>query len=152
MAMARIIRKEGSAVPKAVAMAPCVFLRLVANEDTDIDSEHTRTTLGDGYQVEHLVLAHPLVAVDDFLFYQWNHGISTPEGEHANLKERAERLPIEITHNTLHFSLFTFASTHFLAFTKASIHGVTSSMRRSHGYQAHCHGKMARSKWGIMAR
>ena len=61
--------------------------QLITNECGNIDGEDTGTTLGNGYQVKHLVLRYPLLSVHYLFLYQRYHGISTTKGEYANLKE-----------------------------------------------------------------
>ena len=70
--------------------------QLISDEGSDIDGEDARTTLGNGNQVEHLVFRHPLLPVNHLFLNQRNHGISTTEGEYANLKESLKRFPVEI--------------------------------------------------------
>ena len=82
-----------------------------------------------------------------------NHHRSPPPPSPLPTVKRRERRKEKKRSDALYVtSYFIFSSTHLRALTKASIHGVTSSARRSRGYHAFCHGKMARSRCGIIAR
>ena len=84
-----------------------------------------------------------------------NHHRSPPPPSPLPTVKRRERRKEKKRSDALYvtsYSYFIFSSTHLRALTKASIHGVTSSARRSRGYHAFCHGKMARSRCGIIAR
>ena len=83
-------QERGKGSTKSRCNGTTHVLQLIADKDGDVDGEHTRTALGNGYQVEHLLLFHPAVLVDYLFFYQRYHGISTTKGEYANLKEGLE--------------------------------------------------------------
>jgi len=136
--------KRGQGGGKGGREGSAVFVELIAHEGADVHGENTGTALSDGYQVEQLFAVNPMVAVHHLRLDDGNHGIATAEGDYANLKEGSEQFKV-------HSAQF-LASSHLRALTKASIQGVTSSAWRLPGYQAHCQGKMARSRWGIMAR
>ena len=82
MAMARMMRNEGSAVPNAV--------HLVSYEDADVDGKYARAALGDGEHVDKLVLAHPPSLLYHFGFDEGYHGVASTQGEGANLDKRLE--------------------------------------------------------------
>ena len=124
----------------------------VAFKSADVDSEDSRAALRYGNKVEHLLTGGPLVLVHHLLFYNRYHGVSTPEGECANLKEGFEQCQIEILHSKTRKCTYFLSSIHLRALTKASIHGVTSSLRCAASCHPSCHGKMARSRCGIIAR
>ena len=138
-------RGEGSA--KGGAKGSWQLAQFVSDEYAHVDGKDTGTTLCDGDDVEELLLFEPMAAVHYLALDNGNHGVSTPKGECANLEEVAEQMPVDTSCHHL-----VCCSIQRRALTNASIHGVTSSFWRSAGYQPFCQGKMARSRWGIMAR
>ena len=85
--MPRKMHEGGESRSKSSGNGTTHLFQLIADEDGNVDGKHTRTALGDGYQVEHLVLFYPFVLVHHLFLYQGYHGISTTQGEYANLKE-----------------------------------------------------------------
>ena len=68
------------------------FMQLIADESADVDGEDAGTALGNGNQVEQLLLLHPLVLLCHLGLDNRNHGIAAAEGDHANLKECLEKI------------------------------------------------------------
>ena len=81
-------RSEGRADGSTLAA------QLVADERGDVDGEYTRTALGNGYEVDKLLTAHPLVLLHHFRFDNGNHGIAASQREGAYLEEGLKTVPV----------------------------------------------------------
>ena len=66
--MARMMRKDGSTVPKAVMMLPRNSSQAIADEDGYVDREDTRRRLGYGKQVYKIFFGYPSALRNDFVF------------------------------------------------------------------------------------
>ena len=90
--MARIMRKEGSIVPRAVTMLPPYSTQAVAYEYGYVDRKDARRRLGDGKQVYKILFGYPPAFRYDFVLNQWNHGIAAANGECTDFKRKWKML------------------------------------------------------------
>ena len=75
--------------------APCLF-DPVTDENGDIDGKNPRQGIGDGQQVDEFFLFQPAPA-DDIAFDQWDHRLTSANGEHADFGEDEKQS--EISHS-----------------------------------------------------
>lgn len=81
-------------VPSAHHAPPRSFPQLIAYKSADVNGEHARTALRNGYEVKKLCLVKPVITVNDLLFNERYHGITAAEGHYANAEESLEQCPV----------------------------------------------------------
>ena len=59
--------------------------QLISEQGTHVDGQGARTNLGSSDGIQEFLLRHPMMLIDDFGFYNRNHGIATTKGDYANL-------------------------------------------------------------------
>ena len=91
--------ERGQCGAQGTTDGPRRLAQFVADEGADVDGKHTRTTLGNGNEVEELLLRHPLPFVHHLGLNQWNHGVAATQGEETNAEESGESLPVDAHEN-----------------------------------------------------
>ena len=92
-------RRQGRAQGHAQGAAQ--LAQAVAYEGADVYRHHARTALGNGYHVDELLTAEPLVLVDHLALDERYHGVAAAEGEQADLEKRLETVDVKVGHYVL---------------------------------------------------